>query len=169
MTKKFQSRDEEKRRKEYKNFLLAVLSNDKEGIKNGKRKGFFISNRLFEDIIMNQNNKILLDRSYPVRITKDLVNLINPNNINVVDSRGLRLLDAVIDLFFQAIDIESTIFAKKYFILILKEYIIRLMNLGAKLNHPIIPFDTMYESELEEELEEIINLLKDQEVNDNFL
>jgi len=162
MTKRFQSTEQEKRRKEYQKFLLAVLSNDKEGIKNGKRKGFYLSNRIFEDIIMKQNNKILLDRTFPVRITKDLVNLLNPNNINDVDSRGLRLLDAVIDLFFQAIDIESTMSAKKYFIIILKEYIIRLMNLGAKLNNTIIPFDTMYSTELEEELEEIFVLLGEQ-------
>jgi hypothetical protein len=132
MVKKIQSRALDVRNKEYRDFIRAVKEGDNEGIVKGQKKGFFLANRLFIELLTKEINAIL-NRQYNYTKTYGLIRLLDPENINVVEN-GYTLLDHIIDLFGMALEQEDEPSAKKYFINHFTAQFDKLLSLGAEIN-----------------------------------
>jgi hypothetical protein len=134
MTRKYQSRAQDLRNKEYRDFITAIKDGDKEEIDKGVKKGFYLGNKLFIDLLEKEIYQIL-NRQYVSVKTYGLIRLLNPDNINVSEN-GLTVLDNVIYLFSEAIDSEDEPSAKKYFINNFLYHLDNLLLLGAEMNQP---------------------------------
>jgi hypothetical protein len=157
MTKKYQSRAQDLRNKEYRDFIRAIKDGDEAEIDKGVKKGFYLGNKVFIDLIEKEIYQIL-NRQYVNVRTYVLIRLLNPDNINDSEN-GLTVLDNVIDLFSVAIDSEDDPSAKKYFINNFLYHLDKLLLLGAKMNQPPrLP-------ENQEFIEKLQNKLDSYEVN----
>jgi hypothetical protein len=123
MTKKYQSKEQRLRNKEYIDFLKAVREKDTVGIRKGLFENKFrISNEFFIDLLAKDIN-VLLSGNVFKTIDLDTIKYTDPENVNE-KIYGRTLLDIVVDLFLRAYEL-----ADKENLNNLKEYFLRCLEI----------------------------------------
>ena len=137
MVKRKQSKSLDTMNKKYRDFLKAFLNDDEEGIENGYKQGFEISNKTFAEQLSKEITNVLnRNMIRPIRFKS--YRLLNPQNINIIEN-GYTLLDVVSKMFSDAIDLEEEE-GKDYFLNSYLFFVDKLIKMGAVLNNqPFYP------------------------------
>lgn len=138
MTRRYQSKTQEIRNAQYRNFLKAIRENNKEKIDQGLNMGFRISNRMFVNNLLHQIESVL-NRDWNFEIDVEATRLLNQSDINDFVDSGT-ILDIVCDLFAQAYEKEEMQSVKNLLVNAYDILVGDLIDMGAVLsNKPNFP------------------------------
>jgi hypothetical protein len=159
MVKRRQSRSIDVRNKDFREFLKAFRDRNVIKLKELYDKGFRVPNKVFLNQLEKELNTIIdpnpdLSKGIPT-IFFNAYQYLDPENINVREN-GHTLLDAVVQMFTDAIDIEPIDMKKNNLIFYYLFFVEYLIKMGAQMTMDIPIPQTV---PLSEQLGKIITLL----------
>jgi hypothetical protein len=154
MVKRTQSKTLDIRNREYRKFIQALRNDESEALDLGRKKRFILGNKLFLELLLKEINGVL-SRNVPHIKTYQLVQLLDPENINVVEDDST-ILDNVIDFFGQAVDIDDNNSAQAYFINHFYILVNKLLDIGAEIRRsPRLPQNEKFLEKLNDVLNQL--------------
>lgn len=159
MVKRRQTKAMDIRNQQYREFLKAFRDRNVIKLKEWYDKGFRLPNKIFLNQLEKDLNAVLdpnpdLNKEIPTLFFHSYL-FLDPENINVKDN-GHTLLDAVVQMFTDAVDIEPTENKKKNMLYYYLFFINNLVQMGAKMSMKVIIPQTI---DMNETLQKIITML----------